>query len=187
MGCPRAAPESARPVNWHQRPRPHSRAGRPSGTLTLGPAAPSGGQRPRHASVHAGRQLARRPCGANSVRPRLPANWHQRLRLVVVSILILFLSPSPGSRRAALPKSTPPVNWHHRPVEPGRRRPAGTESLPQVPRLCQLAHRSSRSSLPGIAPGAARFAPSSPPALPRSLMGVFITNRAKVGLTLSDS
>ncbi|CBF81163.1 predicted protein [Aspergillus nidulans FGSC A4] len=30
--------------------------------------------------------------------------------------------PPAGSRRAVLPKSTPPVNWHHRSVEPGQAR-----------------------------------------------------------------
>ncbi len=113
--------------------------------------------------------------------------------------------PSPGAASPCRHRGRPPspASWQpsRRPPQVhaagqlapslGRARPGPARftgsPYHQVPHVCQLARRSSRSSLPGVAPGAARFAPSSPPALPRSLMGVSITNRAKVGLTLSDS
>lgn len=199
MGCPRAAPPSARPVNWHQRPRPHS------------PTPNAGPRAPLERAAAASRPSARpAPTGTTAlVRILSPAPACQLAPAPSPGRLLPFLPREPP--RPAVTEGPPsPANWHRalRTRQPSRRppqvhaagqlapslgraRPGQARSpaarITQVPHVCQLARRSSRSSLPGVAPGAARFAPSSPPALPRSLMGVSITNRAKVGLTLSDS
>jgi hypothetical protein len=110
MGCPRAAPTSARPVNWHQRPRPDR----------------------THDRTRARRQLARRLwCESLVSRACLP-NWHQRLRPVVS--FLSFLPPREPPRPAVTEGPPSPANWHRalrarqpsrRPLQSPRRRSTG--------------------------------------------------------------
>ena len=109
MGCPRAAPTSARPVNWHQRPRPDR----------------------THDRTRARRQLARRLWCESVSRACLP-NWHQRLRPVVS--FLSFLPPREPPRPAVTEGPPSPANWHRalrarqpsrRPLQSPRRRSTG--------------------------------------------------------------
>lgn len=108
------------PVNWHQRLAPERLASHGVYMCVYGlPRAP--------------RQLARRlmaripsPAPACQLAPApSPGRLRPFLPREPPRPAVTEGAPRPppaGSRRAVLPKSTPPVNWHHRSVEPGQAR-----------------------------------------------------------------
>lgn len=99
MGCPRAAPKSARPVNWRQRPRPHS------------PTPNAGPRAPLERAATASRPSARpAPTGTTAlVRIRSPAPACQLAPAPSPGRLLPFLHRGPPVPRQLAPRSPHPA------------------------------------------------------------------------------